>query len=675
MPASDGCRGRMWQSRSLSRRRSPSSNTTKAACPLVGIMPICVWPEPLATPGLASCERRSWWCRRSWHAGKGTFSSTRGIRISATSSPAHRNQWSGMLVCSPHADLLHRAWRGRAHVGRRSTTPFGTGCKRYGRRSISRRGADNPLLRLHFLSCALKQTDAISRCRCFGSQPVRHGADSAGTLSKPWVSCHGALVLCHAPADEFQHPASRPDPLPGAGDRHRRAAGAARGAWRRAGRCSAGALAGTAGGWHAGRGSAAGAPSAPGQRAVPGPRGLDAADPAPGPRGGAGRGGRRAGHPGRRRQGARRRGAALHRRQPQGGLRCAQHPRGRRRTRGAVRAGTAAGHRPAPAWPGRAEPGATQRPRGRPHRPGGARWRGGERQQPQRPGRQHRRAHGADRTDRRLAHQPGHLGAGARCLRRPAAGADHRQGPGRAHGHLAGEGRQAACTAAARARHCRAGNAAGRPRRRTRPLRRNRAGPAGRPPAAQPDAAGGSRLGQEPAAARVPAPALGPGLPLVAAARTRPAFGLAAAVRPVARPAAAPAGDRRQRQRRRRPRQVRAGPGALAGAAQRPGARTAGAADRPGLCKVAARRAAGHRRPAAARPRAHRAAAVARAAGRQRRLARGAAAGRPALGRRRVAGRLGPAAEGRARPGAGAAGRAARAAGTPGRLGRCPAAP
>ena len=37
MPASNGCRARIWQSRSLSQRRSPSSDTTSAACPLVGI--------------------------------------------------------------------------------------------------------------------------------------------------------------------------------------------------------------------------------------------------------------------------------------------------------------------------------------------------------------------------------------------------------------------------------------------------------------------------------------------------------------------------------------------------------------------------------------------------------------------------------------------------------------
>lgn len=48
---------------------------------------------------------------------EGNVSSTRGTPIAATSSPAHRNRWSGMPGCSPRADFRRRAWRGRAPGG------------------------------------------------------------------------------------------------------------------------------------------------------------------------------------------------------------------------------------------------------------------------------------------------------------------------------------------------------------------------------------------------------------------------------------------------------------------------------------------------------------------------------------------------------------------------------
>ena len=60
---------------------APSSGTTRAACPLVGIMRICAWPEPMATLGLSSGERRYWLCPRSWHAGKGTSHQPAALRL------------------------------------------------------------------------------------------------------------------------------------------------------------------------------------------------------------------------------------------------------------------------------------------------------------------------------------------------------------------------------------------------------------------------------------------------------------------------------------------------------------------------------------------------------------------------------------------------------------------
>jgi RES domain-containing protein len=68
--------------------------------PVVGTMRTCVWPEPLAMPGFASCAPRYWLCPRSWHAGKATSSSTRGIPMSEGPLPANRSLCCGTRGCS-----------------------------------------------------------------------------------------------------------------------------------------------------------------------------------------------------------------------------------------------------------------------------------------------------------------------------------------------------------------------------------------------------------------------------------------------------------------------------------------------------------------------------------------------------------------------------------------------
>lgn len=89
MPASDGCRARRWQWKLPSQRRSPSSGTTTPACPRVGIMRICAWPEPLATPGFANGEVRCRLCPRCTQGRK------RSHQPTASRLQRHRCQHTG----------------------------------------------------------------------------------------------------------------------------------------------------------------------------------------------------------------------------------------------------------------------------------------------------------------------------------------------------------------------------------------------------------------------------------------------------------------------------------------------------------------------------------------------------------------------------------------------------
>ena len=68
-------------------------------------------------------KQQCWWFRRSWHAGKGAFSSAHSIPTSPVSSPAGRRWWFGMLSSSHHTEFWAHRSRASVHCGRTETLP------------------------------------------------------------------------------------------------------------------------------------------------------------------------------------------------------------------------------------------------------------------------------------------------------------------------------------------------------------------------------------------------------------------------------------------------------------------------------------------------------------------------------------------------------------------------